>query len=176
VGVGYDPTILPRGQVQALTGYKSNEVPTLEADGYKIRSWAPDSYGIKGTFNALVANPTFAHRHPSAVEDFLRASFEAYSSCQSHAARCLADEAKAEGVGYDRAANGREWQIESSLVDHSLLRGRGLGAETVAQFTPELQLLLAYRVIPHSLDLSQIVTPGFVDAIERHGKLIWPAP
>ena len=25
VSVGYDPTILPRGQVQALTAYKSNE-------------------------------------------------------------------------------------------------------------------------------------------------------
>jgi ABC-type nitrate/sulfonate/bicarbonate transport system substrate-binding protein len=176
VGVGYDPTILPRGQVQALTGYKSNEVPTLEADGYKIRSWAPDSYGIKGTFNALVANPSFARRHPTAVEDFLRASFEAYGYCQSHAATCLADEAKVEGAGYDLASNRREWQIERALVDHSLLPGRGLGAETVAQFRPELQLLVAFRVIRHSVDLSRIVTPGFVAAIERHGKLIWPAP
>jgi ABC-type nitrate/sulfonate/bicarbonate transport system substrate-binding protein len=176
VGVGYDPTILPRGQVQALTGYKSNEVPTLEADHYKIRTWDPDSYGIKGTFNSLVANPAFAAAHPTAVEDFLRATFEAYKSCETNSTLCLSALAKQSQTGFDTASNKARWVVESGLVDHSLLPGKGLGAETVAQYTPELNLLLADKLIPHTVNLSKVVTPQYVNAIERGGKLIWPAP
>lgn len=176
VGVGYDPTILPRGQVQALTGYKSNEVPTLEADHYKIRTWDPDSFGIKGTFNALVANPKFATTHPTAVEDFLRATFKAYEFCERSASVCLADLAKVSQAGFDTASNRARFRIESQLVDRHLLPGKGLGAESVAQYTPELKLLRADKLIPETVDLSKVVTPRFVAAIERGSKLIWPAP
>jgi ABC-type nitrate/sulfonate/bicarbonate transport system substrate-binding protein len=176
VGVGYDPTILPRGQVQALTGYKSNEVPTLEADHYKIRTWDPDNYGVKGTFNALVANPAFAAAHPTAVEDFLRASFEAYRSCEANSAPCLSALAKQSQSGFDTASNKARWVVESGLVDHSLLPGKGLGAETVAQYTPELKLLLADKLIPHTVNLAKVVAPQYVNAIEKGGKLVWPAP
>lgn len=176
VGVGYDPTILPRGQVQALTGYKSNEVPTLEADHYKIRTWDPDNFGIKGTFNALVANPKFAAAHPTAVEDFLRASFKAYAFCEKSASVCLADLAKGSQAGFDTAANLARWRVESQLVDRHLLHGKGLGAESVAQYTPELKLLRADKLIPENVNLSKVVAPRFVSAIERGAKLIWPAP
>ena len=176
VGVGYDPTILPRGQVQALTGYKSNEVPTLESDHYKIKTWDPDRFGIKGTFNALVANPKFATAHPTAVEDFLRATFRAYSSCERSTAGCLAALAKSSQAGFDTAANGSRWRVESQLVDHQRLPGKGLGEESVAQYTPELKLLLADKLIPESVNLSRVVNPRFVSAIEQGSKLIWPAP
>lgn len=176
VGVGYDPTILPRGQVQALTGYKSNEVVTLEGDGYKIRTWDPGSFGIKGTFNSFVANPAFAKAHPTAVEDFLRASFKAYAFCTHSPAACMNDLAKASPVGFDKKSNLTRWKAESGLVDHHLLAGKGLGAESVAQYTPELKLLLGAKLIPHTVNLSKVVTPRFVAAIEHGGKLVWPAP
>ncbi|MBO0748203.1 MAG: ABC transporter substrate-binding protein [Acidimicrobiaceae bacterium] len=176
VGVGYDPTILPRGQVQALTGYKSNEVPTLEADHARIRTWDPDQFGIKGTFNALVANPKFVLAHPTAVEDFLRASFKAYSFCEHSPSVCLADLAKGSQAGFDKAANLARWRVESRLVDRHQLAGKGLGAESVAQYTPELKLLRADKLIPENVNLSKVVIPRFVSAIERGSKLIWPAP
>ena len=56
VSVGYDPTILPRGQVQALTAYKSNEPVELKDDGYKVRQWDPDSFGFAGAFNIFDVN------------------------------------------------------------------------------------------------------------------------
>jgi ABC-type nitrate/sulfonate/bicarbonate transport system substrate-binding protein len=176
VGVGYDPTILPRGQVQALTGYKSNEVPTLEGDGYKIRTWDPGNYGIHGTFNALVANPAFASAHPTAVEDFLRATFKAFSYCQTDINPCLADLGKLTPTGFDKASNLARWKVESKLVTSTFLPGRGIGAESVAQYTPEYKLLLGDKLIPKSINLSKVVTPQYVAAIEHNGKLIWPAP
>lgn len=176
VGVGYDPTILPRGQVQALTGYKSSEVPTLRSAGYKVTAWNPDAYGITGTFNTLVANRGFAAAHPTAVQDFLRATFHAYDWCHANTAACLADEAKLSQVGYNTASERTRWTTESGLVDAHLLAGAGVGAETTAQFEPELSLLVAYKLIPAAPDLATLVTPQFVNAIETGGRVVWPAP
>jgi putative hydroxymethylpyrimidine transport system substrate-binding protein len=177
VGVGYDPTILPRGQVQALTGYKSNEVPTLQGDGYRIRTWDPDAYGIKGTFNTLVANPSFAAAHPTAVEDFLRATFHAYDWCHTNLTACLADESARSPAGqFDTATERTRFTIESGLVDAHLLPGRGVGAESVAQFEPEEQLLRHYGLISSSPNLSRVVAPQYVAAVESGPAVIWPAP
>ncbi|HET9690747.1 MAG TPA: ABC transporter substrate-binding protein [Acidimicrobiales bacterium] len=177
VGVGYDPTILPRGQVQALTGYKSNEVPTLKAGGFDVREWDPDAFGIGGTFNTLVANKAFAAAHPQALEDFLRTTFHAYDWCHTNLQSCLADEAKlSTGGQFDPTVEARRFRIESGLVDAHLLPGQGVGAESVAQFTPEADLLAADKLIPAVPDLSALVAPQYVAAVEHDGKVVWPAP
>jgi hypothetical protein len=66
--------------------------------------------------------------------------------------------------------------VESKLVTSTFLPGRGIGAESVAQYTPEYKLLLGDKLIPKSINLSKVVTPQYVAAIEHNGKLIWPAP
>lgn len=175
VGVGYDPTILPRGQVQALTAYKSNEPVELRDDGDKFREWDPDRYGIKGSFNVLVANPRFAHQHPKAVEDFLRATFHAFNGCVAHPNPCIRDAAKLQS-GYDIRQNRQEWRIQSQEVRSSLLPGRGLGAETVAQWTPEADLLTRFHLVKHRPDVASLIDPTFVDRIEHGRTLVWPGP
>jgi putative hydroxymethylpyrimidine transport system substrate-binding protein len=175
VGVGYDPTVLPRGQVQALTAYKSNEPVQLRDQGFKIREWDPDSYGIKGSFNVLVANPSFARAHPDAVEDFLRATFEAYQHCLGAAQVCAEDSAKL-SPGYDVAQNVQRWGIESGLVNHSLLPGQGVGAQSVAQWQPEATLLLQDHLIKAKPELAALIDTQYVTAIYHGSRLIWPAP
>lgn len=176
VGVGYDPTILPRGQVQALTGYKSNEVPTLRRLGDAIREWDPDAYGIPGTFNTLVANPAFARAHPTAIEDFLRATFHAYDWCHSHLGTCLQQEAARAPGQLDATTERSRFTIESGLVDDHLLPAAGVGAESVAQFAPVEQLLRRDGLITSSPDLAAVVAPRYVAAVEDGGHVTWPAP
>ncbi len=173
VGVGYDPTILPRGQVQALTAYKSNEPIQLRDAGDRFREWDPDRYGIKGSFNVLVANRGFAARHPGAVEDFLRATFHAFTGCVAHPAPCIAA-AAAHQSGYDRHQNTEEWQVQSREVLGSLLPGRGIGAESVAQWTPEAKLLLADHLVTGTADLPSLIDPAYVHAVERGTQVTWP--
>ncbi|MGH9121703.1 MAG: ABC transporter substrate-binding protein, partial [Acidimicrobiales bacterium] len=176
VGVGYDPTILPRGQVAALTAYKSNEPVQLADDGFKgIREWNPDSYGIKGSFNVLVTSPSFAQAHPSAVEDFLRATFRAYAACASKPAPCIADAARI-SAGYNSRQNTQEWNLQVSEVASSVLPGKGIGSESVAQWTPEAHLLVADHLIPTAPNLSSIIAPQYVASIEGDGGVSWPGP
>ncbi len=175
VSVGYDPTILPRGQVQALTAYKSNEPIELKDDGYKIHEWDPDSFGLRGAFNVFDVNRAWAKAHPSAVEDFLRATFEAYHYCLAHATACVKDAAKYQ-TGYLVQQNVQRWQIESGEVDSTLLAGHGVGYEDQAQWEPEYKLLLADHLIQHPVDLASVINPTYVDAIYNGPSLVWPGP
>jgi ABC-type nitrate/sulfonate/bicarbonate transport system substrate-binding protein len=173
VEVGYDPTILPRGQVQALTAYKSNEPLQLADDGYKFREWDPASFGIKGAFNVFDVNRAWARAHPGALEDFLRATFHAFDYCLSHGLACVKDAAKYE-PGYDVQQNTQRWQVESRLVESSLLPGHGLGYEDLAQWEPDYQLLRQFHLVHKAVDLTSIIDAGYVDAIYHGRRLIWP--
>jgi ABC-type nitrate/sulfonate/bicarbonate transport system substrate-binding protein len=176
VAVGYDPTILPRGQVQGLTAYKSNEPIELKDDHFTVKEWDPNTFGINGTFNTIIGSPTWVDAHPTAVQDFLRATFHAYSGCVADPQRCVADGAKAQGSGYDSAQNLQEWQAQTEEVTQSQPPGTGLGYQSVAQWQPEATLLLADHLIKKAPDLAALIDNGPLMAIEQGGQVIWPAP
>ena len=175
VSVGYDPTILPRGQVQALTAYKSNEPIQLKDDGYKFREWDPGSFGLNGAFNVFDANRTWANAHPGAMEDFLRATFEAYHYCLSHVSTCVQEAARYQ-AGYPVHQNIQRWQVETGEVDSTLLPGHGVGYEDQAQWEPEYKILLADHLIKHPVSLATIINPAYIAAIYHGPSLIWPGP
>lgn len=173
ISVGYDPTILPRGEVQALTAYKSNEPIQLKDDGYKVRQWDPAKFGLKGAFNVLDVNRSWAKAHPAALEDFLRATFKAFYYCRQHAHVCVEAAAKYQ-AGYPVRQNVQRWQVESGIVMKTLLAGHGVGYQDVAQWQPEYDLLKHYHLVDRSVDLASIIDPSYVDAIYHGGSLIWP--
>ncbi len=175
VSVGYDPTILPRGQVQALTAYKSNEPIQLKDDGYKFHEWDPGSFGLNGAFNVFDANRTWADAHPGAMEDFLRATFEAYHYCLSHVSTCVQEAARYQ-AGYPVHQNIQRWQLETGEVDGTLLPGHGVGYEDQAQWEPEYKILLADHLIKHPVSLATIINPAYIAAIYHGPALIWPGP
>lgn len=176
VAVGYDPTILPRGQVQALTAYKSNEPLTLRSKGFRFRQWNPEAYGVRGTFGLLVANPGFARRHPTAVEDFLRATLRGYRYCLRAASECVHDAAKRSQAGYDAGHNIAVWRTESAMIRRSQPAGTPLGDIAVRQFAPEIARLRRYHLIDGRPDMAAFVDPALVRAIYRGTRLVWPAP
>ena len=175
VSVGYDPTILPRGQVQALTAYKSNEPIQLKDDGYKFHEWDPGSFGLNGAFNVFDANRAWATAHPGAMEDFLRATFESYHYCLSHASTCVQEAARYQ-TGYLVHQNIQRWRVETGEVNRTLLAGHGVGYEDQAQWQPEYKLLLADHLISHSVLLAKVINPTYLDAIYHGASLIWPGP
>jgi putative hydroxymethylpyrimidine transport system substrate-binding protein len=175
VEVGYDPTILPRGQVQGLTAYKSNEPIELKDDGYKIHEWDPGVFGLNGAFNVFDANRAWATAHPGAMEDFLRATFEAYDYCLAHASTCVKEAAHYQ-TGYLVQQNIQRWHVESGEVNSTLLAGHGVGYEDRAQWEPEYKLLLADHLIRHPVALPQIINPTYINAIYNGHSLIWPGP
>ncbi|UFS58884.1 ABC transporter substrate-binding protein [Subtercola endophyticus] len=176
VVVGYDPTILPRGQVQSLTGYKSNEPLTLKADGTDVTQWNPEDYGIPGTFGTVAANPAFITANPTATEDFLRASFHAYDYCLTNAAECVGYAGALSGAGYDVDHNVQVWQTETGLVTKSQPAGTPLGSLNSDLMAKEITFLVSSGVLPSAPDPAKATDSSFLKAIYNGTDLIWPAP
>ncbi|MEZ0492870.1 ABC transporter substrate-binding protein [Kineococcus sp. TBRC 1896] len=176
VKVGYDPTVLVRGQVQALTGYKSNEPLTLAAEGEEITEWNPEDYGVPGSMATTIVDPEFLSGHRSAVEDFLRAQLRAYTHCEQHADECVADAAELSQAGYDSEHNAQVWRTETELVDSSLPDGQVLGRIDDAAVRTEGEFLVQMGQIPAVPDLSQVVVPDLVPSLYSGGQLVWPVP
>ncbi|MCA0920769.1 ABC transporter substrate-binding protein [Pseudooceanicola nanhaiensis] len=178
VSVGYDPSILPGGQVQGLGAYKSNEPRVLEEQGHTIREWDPDAFGIHTTFNTQVANAQFAADHPTAVEDFLRASFHALDWIEAEDANldtALDWAAALSPAGYDIPRSKRRFRKEMALITESQPEGTGIGWQSVAQWTPEAEMLQRFGLVTETPDIASAMTPAFVDAIRGDdGALIWP--
>jgi NitT/TauT family transport system substrate-binding protein len=173
----YDPTLLLQGKFQALQAYSVNEPLTLKADNLSFKEWYPAQFGVSGTFNAVVANATFAKRHPIATADFLRAEMHAIDYCEGHALTCIkieAADAAATGSVYQIQHAIAEWNLSISIVKHYSLPGVGIGVQTIAEWQPEATAIKKYHILPKVPSLASVVNTKIVDSIYDGKTLIWP--
>jgi ABC-type nitrate/sulfonate/bicarbonate transport system substrate-binding protein len=73
---GFDPQAHLDTGIDALPVYKSNEPGQLDAAGRAYTLFDPTDEGIPGSFGLLYTSASFAADHPTAVEDFARASLK----------------------------------------------------------------------------------------------------
>jgi NitT/TauT family transport system substrate-binding protein len=179
----YDPSILfdQKPGYSALQAYQSNEPLTLEAAGYKVgkafREWTPSQFGVKGTFNVQVVNGTFLKKHPSTVADFLRAELRGMNFCLAHESSCVTmEQTAATKAGYSGSLSHSiaEWKIEAGLVRNNTLVGRGIGVETVSEWTPEAKAVVSNGLIKRAPDLSRIENTKLAASLYNGTSLIWP--
>lgn len=179
VVVGYDPSILPRGQVDSLTGFISNEPNLLEASGDEVTVWRPYDFDVPSSLGALAVNPEFAAEHPTAVEDFLRAALHAYDYCSENGEECVGYAAELSGEGYDAAHNLKIWQTEIDIIAESKAADANLGALDLSNIETLVAMLTEYSLLENELtvDAAQAMfDTSFIENIYADGSLIWPAP
>jgi hypothetical protein len=175
----YDPTQVTRGQVDALQGYQSNEVLSLKAAGQKFTEFIPSNFGVKGTYNVMSFNGAFLAAHRQTAADWMRADLYASTYCLTHQTQCVTIEhqyavAAHAQTAFPLAHEQQEWALESKLIVDHPLAGAGLGVQTYAEWRPELNQLVKYKMVksPPTLSKAEDVT---LTAGLYHGKtLIWP--
>ena len=72
---GFDPIAhwqLPG--IAAIPGWRSNEPGALQRAGLTFDLYDPADFDIPGSFGVIYTSPAFLAEHPSAVEDFMRAT------------------------------------------------------------------------------------------------------
>lgn len=179
VKVGYDPSVLPRGQVDALTGFISNEPNQLAASGEKVTVWEPADFGIPGSLGAFAVNPAFAEKHPTAVEDFLRAAFHAYQYCaqDAHVDECIGYQHKLAGAESDPKHETSVWTTETKVVADNPLPVTW-GSIDPANVSALAGLIAQYMGM--DVDAETAATEfdsSFADAVvDDQGQVVWPAP
>ena len=175
VKVGYDPTVLVRGQVQSLTGYKSNEPLTLAAAGDEVTQWNPEDYGVTGSFGQVVANPQFARDHPTAVQDFVRVLLRAHDLCQTQLEQCVQAAADKSGSGFDTAHNQQVFETESALVASSTPAGQPVGYVDPAELEAEGEVLVGSGELSAVPDLASTFDDSYLRAVVgSDGAVLWP--
>jgi NitT/TauT family transport system substrate-binding protein len=179
VKVGYDPTILPRGKVDALVGFISNEPLQLEAAGTPVKVWEPKDFGVPGSLGAFAANPGFLQKHPTAAQDFLRAVFKAYQYCAqpAHVDQCIGYQHDKAGADSDPKHETAVWKKETEVVAGSPLPGK-FGSIDVANVKALAGVVTQYGGVPVDADeASTWFDNSFSDAVVGDdGQVVWPAP
>jgi putative hydroxymethylpyrimidine transport system substrate-binding protein len=179
IKVGYDPTILPRGQVDALVGFISNEPLQLEAAGTPAKVWQPTDFDVPGSLGAFAANPDFLKKHPTAAQDFLRAVFKAYQYCAdpAHVDECIGFQHDKAGADSDPKHETAVWNTETKVVSDNPLPGKfgSIDADNVAKLADVVTQYGGVKVTPD--EAATWFDNSFSDAVVgADGKVVWPAP
>jgi len=179
VSVGFNPASLANGNVAALIAYKSNEPRVLTAQGHAVTEWDPEAYGIHSTFNVLVANQKWAAAHPSAVQDFLRATLHAFNwinQSDGNLDRALGFAQALSTAGFDLASSKERWKIEAKLIADSQPASAALGHIADPQWQPEADMLVRAKLVSRTPAVAAAHDNSYLDAIYTGRTLIWPAP
>ena len=174
----YDPTVVPRGQVDAIVGYASNQPQSLRAMGEPFTEFLPSDLGVQGTYNVMEVNSQFLAEHREVAADFMRASLKALQFCLDDEEECidmlaaLAEEG-GQGAAFPRDQLARTWEVESEWVRTSL--GGSPGVQTEAMWEPELKIVEQFGDIDDLPALSEMMDVDLVADLYDGGTLIWPS-
>lgn len=176
VVVGFDPSVLPRGQVQSLTGYKSNEPALLAGAGKQVKQWNPEDAGVTGSFAAMAANPDFLAKHPTAAQDFLRATLRAFAYCRDKAKECVGFAGKRDQTTYDLAHNVDVWNAEQRLVISATPPGTPIGYLDPAKTRAEAADVVSSGLLHAVPDVAAAFDDSLLAEVYDGDTLVWPVP
>lgn len=181
---GFDPVAhIAIDPIVGFPGYKSNEPGALERAGIDFDLFDPLDYDIPGSFGVIYGNSDFVAEHPTAAEDFVRATMRGLGDA-------LADPDRAAQVAIDLINdNGNpmflqpdgetfRWNTDAALIIATTPDDVGYGVPDVAQLQAELD---AYAEIGIFGDAE---TPSAAEGIgtdligglyDANGQVIWPS-
>lgn len=172
----YDPTVVPRGQVDAIVGYASNQPERLRELGLPFNEFKPADFGLQGTYNVMEVNSQFLRANRPVVADFMRATLKALEHCLAEEEDCVARisrlaEENNQGMAFPLAQQRRTWAVESSWVRGS---GGPPGAQALENWTSEYDLAQSFGGLKDPPPLAAMMDPDLVAALYADGRLIWP--
>lgn len=176
---GFDPVAHLDLGIDALPVYKSNEPAILDAAGIEYRVFDPLDFDIPASFGVFFTDASFLEEHPSAVEDFLRASFRgfAFASANPEAAVAHAFEridAAGNPLFFSSEGEGFRWVTESDLVLATTPGGQGPGLVDVDRMGEEIELLTEVGVFDELPDWAPMVDASVADGLYDGAEVAWP--
>jgi len=172
----YDPTVVTRGQVDAIVGYASNQPQKLKAMNLAFNEFLPGDFGFQGTYNVMEVNRQFLAQHRDTVADFMRATLKALDFCLNEEEKCLdilhqLVVANKQGAAFPRDQLARTWKVESEWVRAS--QGPP-GVHNVDGWRDEYQLAQTYGGLKNPPAIEAMMDAELVASLYQDGVLIWP--
>ncbi|MFE4080313.1 ABC transporter substrate-binding protein [Paenarthrobacter sp. YIM B13468] len=173
----YDPTVVTRGQVDAIVGYASNQPEKLKALGLPFTEFLPSDFGISGTYNVMETNSEFLAKNREVVADFMRADLKALEFCLSSSEECvdkITDLAAAnnQGAAFPKDQQARTWAVESGWIKAKTEGAPGV--QSVDEWAGEYELVQRYGKIGNLPPVSEMMDTKLVADLYRDKQLAWP--
>jgi ABC-type nitrate/sulfonate/bicarbonate transport system substrate-binding protein len=180
---GFDPTAhIAIESIDGFPGYKSNEPGALERAGIEFDLFDPLDYDIPGSFGIIYTNAQFIADHPTAAEDFMRATMLGLADA-------IADPEAAANTAVDLINSGGNpnflspdgevfrWSTDAALISELTPPGTGFGVADVDALQSELD---TYAEVGLFGDAETPTAAEFLsDILERiydaDATVIWPA-
>jgi NitT/TauT family transport system substrate-binding protein len=177
---GFDPKVhIELPDIIGFPGYKSNEPLQLTAAGIPYDLWDPADYDIPGSFGVLYTNASFLADHPTAAEDFMRATMRGLADAiaDPDMAVDIAMEAiNANGGAFTRDGEAARWRVESALIKNASTPALPPGALDMEALTHELEALANVGLFDGQVPLidSLVDVPLVARLYDATGTVIWP--
>ena len=180
---GFDPTAhIAIESIVGFPGYKSNEPGALERAGVEFDLFDPLDYDIPGSFGAIYTSQAFVDAHPTAAEDFMRATMmglaDAIADPDAAVAASVAlinDNGNPNFLSEDGEMF--RWTTESGLIVDLTPAGVGFGVADADARQNELDTYGEFGLFgdadtPVASDYIGSLLDGVYDS---DGVVIWPA-
>ncbi|MFN3258366.1 MAG: ABC transporter substrate-binding protein [Ilumatobacter sp.] len=180
---GFDPLAHIAQPIDALPGWKSNEVGALERAGVGISLFDPLEAGVPGSFGVIFTTAEFASEHPTAATDFMRATARGLADAVTDPAAAAAtavDLINAGGNPNFLSPDGEtfRWETEAELILAGTPEGVGFGTPDLAVLQAELDAYAPTGVFGDdvsTLDASTYVASSVIDGVyDDDAVVIWP--
>ena len=180
---GFDPTAhIAIESIVGFPGYKSNEPGALERAGIPFDLFDPLDFDIPGSFGVIYTNQAFVDAHPTAAEDFMRATMMGLADAVADPEAAVAASValiNENGNPNFLSEDGEtfRWTTESGLIVELTPAGVGFGVADAAALQHELDTYAEFGLFgdadpPNAADYLGNLLDGVYDG---DGVVIWPA-
>jgi ABC-type nitrate/sulfonate/bicarbonate transport system substrate-binding protein len=181
---GFDPSqhiAIPT--IVGFPGFKSNEPGGLNRAGIGFQTFDPLDFNIPGSFGAIYTNQTFIVEHPTAAEDFMRATMRGLADS-------LADPVATANIAVEKVnANGNpnflspegevfRWETDAKLIIDTTPEGTAFGIPDAAMLQAELDAYAAVGLFGENETpdaASRLNNDIIASVYDANHMVIWPA-
>jgi ABC-type nitrate/sulfonate/bicarbonate transport system substrate-binding protein len=177
---GFDPVAHFEQQIAGRPGFRSNEPGILERAGVPFTMFDPAADGIPGSFGLIYTSQDFLAQHPTAVQDFVRASMKGLADAIADPATAVAtcvDLMQTAGNQNHLTQEGESyrWQTEAKVVSDSTPTGQPVGLVDPALLKSEVDAYTAAGVFASAPAMAGTYDAELVQGVyDAEGMVIWP--
>ncbi len=179
---GFDPVAhFEIDAIVGVPGWRSNEPGTLERAGVGFDLYDTVEFEIPGSFGIVYTNQQFIDEHPTAVEDFMRASMLGLADAIADpeaAANTAVELINAGGNPNFLSPEGEvfRWTTDAALITELTPEGVGFGVPDAALLQTELDTYAATGLFgdDETPDAASVLGLDIMASIYDGPTVIWP--